>query len=158
MATEGAFRLLQDAPPKRCGRGHLNWPHFERLTGTVPHLAAMELGAARARALGVAATGAIAVFGALAIQGGHADRLNSLQNAARDEDAFTDLWVWPPGAYNPLRNPPPHGWRRQLQGHDGIARGTGAYRRARGSGLSFIGTVQRSNDAVTVRVRGRMSA
>jgi hypothetical protein len=39
-----------------------------------------------------------------------------------------------------------------------IARGTGRYSHARGSGLSFSGTVQRSNDAVTVHVGGRMSA
>jgi len=39
-----------------------------------------------------------------------------------------------------------------------VARGTGRYNRARGSGLSFTGTVQRSNDAVTVHVNGRMSA
>jgi hypothetical protein len=39
-----------------------------------------------------------------------------------------------------------------------IARGTGRYSHAHGSGLSFTGTVQRSNDAVTVHVNGRMSA
>jgi hypothetical protein len=39
-----------------------------------------------------------------------------------------------------------------------IVRGTGRYSHAKGSGLSFTGTVQRSNDAVTVHVNGRMSA
>jgi putative ABC transport system permease protein len=77
-----------------------------RLTGAVPHVAAMELSAARARAIGVAATGAIAVFGAVAIQGAHTDLLKGLQNAAHDENAFTDLWVSPPGAYNLLRTAP----------------------------------------------------
>jgi putative ABC transport system permease protein len=77
-----------------------------RLTGAVGHVAAMELSAARARALGVAATGAIAVFGAVAIQGAHADLLQGLENAARDENAFTDLWVSPPGAYDLLRTAP----------------------------------------------------
>ena len=38
-----------------------------------------------------------------------------------------------------------------------IERGTGRYKGAYGSGLSFTGTVQRSNDAVTVHVSGRMS-
>jgi hypothetical protein len=38
-----------------------------------------------------------------------------------------------------------------------VQRGTGRYSGARGSGLSFSGTVQRTNDAVTVRVSGRMS-
>jgi putative ABC transport system permease protein len=77
-----------------------------RLIGAVPHIAAMELGAARTRAIGVAATGAIAVFGAVAIQGAHADLLKGLENAAHDENAFTDLWVSPPGAYNLLRTAP----------------------------------------------------
>ena len=77
-----------------------------RLTGVVPHVAAMELSAARTRALGVAATGAIAVFGAVAIQGAHADLLKGLENAAHDENAFTGLWVSPPGAYNLLRTAP----------------------------------------------------
>ena len=77
-----------------------------RMTGAVPHVARMELSAARARAIGVAATGAIAVFGAVAIQGAHADLLKGLENAARDENAFTDVWVSPPGAYNLLRTAP----------------------------------------------------
>jgi putative ABC transport system permease protein len=77
-----------------------------RITGAVPHLAGMELGAARARAIAVAATGAIAVFGAVAIQGAHADLLRGLENAAHDENAFTDVWVSPPGAYNLLRTAP----------------------------------------------------
>ncbi len=76
------------------------------LTGAVAHVAAMELSAARTRASGVAATGAIAVFGAVAIQGAHADLLAGLRNAARDENAFTDLWVSPPGAYNLLKTAP----------------------------------------------------
>ncbi|HTB71476.1 MAG TPA: hypothetical protein VK707_10875 [Solirubrobacteraceae bacterium] len=39
-----------------------------------------------------------------------------------------------------------------------IARGTGGYRNAHGSGLSFIGAIARSNDAMLVRLSGRMSA
>jgi hypothetical protein len=35
-----------------------------------------------------------------------------------------------------------------------IERGTGGYAHARGSGLSFSGTIQRSNDSVTVHVAG----
>jgi putative ABC transport system permease protein len=77
-----------------------------RVTGAVGHVAAMELSAARARAIGVAATGAIAVFGAVAIQGAHGDLLKGLQHAASDENAFTDVWVSPPGAYNLLRTSP----------------------------------------------------
>ena len=75
-------------------------------TGAVAHVAVMELSTARARAIGVAATGAIAVFGAVAIQGAHADLLKGLENAAHDENAFTDVWVSPPGSYNLLRTAP----------------------------------------------------
>jgi putative ABC transport system permease protein len=77
-----------------------------RLTGAVAHVAAMELSAARSRAIGVAATGAVAVFGAVAIQGAHGDLLKGLERAARDENAFTDVWVSPPGAYNLLKTAP----------------------------------------------------
>jgi putative ABC transport system permease protein len=92
VALELALRLL-----RRAARA---------LTGAVPHVAAMELGGARTRAIGVAATGAIAVFGAVAIQGAHADLLKGLENAAKDENSFTDIWVAPPGSYNLLRTAP----------------------------------------------------
>jgi putative ABC transport system permease protein len=77
-----------------------------QLTGAMPHVAIMELSAARARAIGVAATGAVAVFGAVAIQGAHADLLAGLENAARDTNALTDVWVSPPGDYNLLKTAP----------------------------------------------------
>jgi putative ABC transport system permease protein len=77
-----------------------------RLSGAVPHVAAMELSAARSRAIGVAATGAIAVFGAVAIQGAHGDLLGGLQNAARDTNALSDLWISPPGSFNLLKTSP----------------------------------------------------
>jgi hypothetical protein len=52
----------------------------------------------------------------------------------------------------------PAGAVATFSGTMAVVRGTGTYRHARGSGLSFTGTVQRSNDAVTVHVSGRMSA
>ena len=42
----------------------------------------------------------------------------------------------------------------RFSGTMSIERGTGSYAHARGSGLSFSGTIQRSNDAVTVHVAG----
>jgi hypothetical protein len=51
----------------------------------------------------------------------------------------------------------PSGGVASFNGTMTILRGTGRYRGARGSGLSFTGTVQRVNDAVTVHVSGRMS-
>jgi hypothetical protein len=43
----------------------------------------------------------------------------------------------------------------RFSGAMSIERGTGSYAQAHGSGLSFSGTIQRSNDAVTVHVAGR---
>ncbi len=43
----------------------------------------------------------------------------------------------------------------RFSGTMSIERGTGSYAHARGSGLSFSGTIQRSNDAVTVHVAGQ---
>jgi putative ABC transport system permease protein len=96
-----------------------------RLAGTivspVAHIAAMELSAARARAVAIAATGAIAVFGSVAIQGAHGDLLAGIENAARDMNAFTDVWVAPAGSYNLLNTAPfaPLGQAR-LEGLAGV--------------------------------------
>ncbi|MGH2853613.1 MAG: FtsX-like permease family protein [Solirubrobacteraceae bacterium] len=76
------------------------------ITSAVPHVAVMELSAARARALAIAATGAVAVFGSVAIQGAHHDLLAGLENAAHDMNAFTDVWVAPAGSYNLLQTAP----------------------------------------------------
>jgi hypothetical protein len=51
----------------------------------------------------------------------------------------------------------PSGGVASFSGTMTIERGTGRYRGAHGSGLSFTGTVQRTNDAVTVHVNGSMS-
>jgi hypothetical protein len=44
-----------------------------------------------------------------------------------------------------------------FSGSMSIVRGTGAYRRARGSGLAFDGTILRSNYAIAVQVSGTVS-
>jgi hypothetical protein len=51
----------------------------------------------------------------------------------------------------------PSGAVASFSGTMTIERGTGRYSGAHGTGLTFTGTVQRSNDAVTVHVSGRMS-
>ena len=76
------------------------------ITSAVPHVAVMELRAGRARAVAIAATGALAVFGSVSIQGAHGDLLRGLENAAHDENAFTDIWVAPAGTYNLLTTAP----------------------------------------------------
>ncbi len=77
-----------------------------RITSPVAHVATMELRAARARAMAIAATGAVAVFGSVAIQGAHGDLLAGLEGAAHDMNAFTDVWVAPAGSYNLLQTAP----------------------------------------------------
>jgi hypothetical protein len=52
----------------------------------------------------------------------------------------------------------PAGGVASFNGTMEVTRGSGRYRHAEGAGLSFAGTVQRSNDAVTVHVSGRISA
>jgi hypothetical protein len=52
----------------------------------------------------------------------------------------------------------PSGAVASFAGTLNISRGTGSYSHASGSGLSFTGTIERTNDAVTVRVAGPMSA
>jgi putative ABC transport system permease protein len=76
------------------------------LTSAVPHVAVMELRAGRARAVAIAATGAVAVFGGVAIEGAHGDLLTGLEDAAHDMNAFTDIWVSPAGSYNLLETAP----------------------------------------------------
>jgi putative ABC transport system permease protein len=77
-----------------------------RFVSAVPHVAVMELGAAGARAIAITATGAIAVFASVAIQGAHGDLLGGLEDAAHDMNAFTDVWVSPAGSFNLLESTP----------------------------------------------------
>jgi putative ABC transport system permease protein len=84
----------------------------------VPFLAITDLRdpATRLRSLAVAATGAVAVFGSVALQGAHADLQRGLDRTARDLAANGDLWIVIPGAANllattsfsppPIRRPP----------------------------------------------------
>jgi hypothetical protein len=51
----------------------------------------------------------------------------------------------------------PSGAVASFSGTMTVERGTGRYNHAHGTGLSFSGTVQRSNDAVSVHVSGRIS-
>jgi putative ABC transport system permease protein len=76
------------------------------VTSAIPHVAVMELRASRARAVAVAATGAVAVFGSVSIQGAHGDLQHGLENAAHDMNAFTDVWVSPAGTFNLLMTEP----------------------------------------------------
>ncbi len=97
-------------------------------TGVVPHVATMELSAAGARAVAIAATGAIAIFGSVAIQGAHGDLLHGLENAAQDMNAATDVWVSPAGSYNLLNTTPFAPVDRAKLEHLAGVRAVGLYR------------------------------
>jgi putative ABC transport system permease protein len=60
----------------------------------------------RVRSLAIAATGAIAVFGSVAIQGAHANLQNGLDRLFHDVTAVSDLWVAPAGTQNLLATAP----------------------------------------------------
>lgn len=74
--------------------------------GVVAHVAAMELSSVGARAVAVAATGAVAVFGSVAIDGAHHDLLAGLEAAAHDMSGAAEVWVSPSGSYDLLRTAP----------------------------------------------------
>jgi len=72
--------------------------------GVSAYLAVIELRSRfnRTRSLAIAATGAIAVFGSVAIQGAHDDLQRGLDNSAHDVTSVADVWVAPPGVQNLL--------------------------------------------------------
>jgi len=74
------------------------------LPGVSPYLAVIELRARanRPRALAIAATGAIAVFGSVAIQGAHHDLQKGLDQLAHQLNETQVLWVSPAGPGNAL--------------------------------------------------------
>jgi putative ABC transport system permease protein len=78
----------------------------ERLTEDVkakaPFVAVAELRSMWTRTVGIAATGAVAVFGSVAIQGAHADLQRGLDRSARDVSRAAEMWVFPPGPNNLL--------------------------------------------------------
>jgi putative ABC transport system permease protein len=92
LPLDGALALVRGVAP--------------RITSAVPHVAVMELRAGRARAVAIAATGAVAVFGSVAIEAAHGDLLHGLENAAHDMNTFTDVWVSPAGSFNLLKTSP----------------------------------------------------
>jgi putative ABC transport system permease protein len=85
---------------------------FDRIQGQVkgasPYLAVIELRsrANRARSLAIAATGAIAVFGSVAIQGAHANLQHGLDRASHDLASVADIWVTAAGSQNLLATTP----------------------------------------------------
>jgi putative ABC transport system permease protein len=85
---------------------------FDRLRSAFrsvsPYLAVIELRSHsnRARSLAVAMTGAIAVFGSVAIQGAHSNLQRGLDRLVNQLSAAADVWVIPPGTQNLLGTTP----------------------------------------------------
>ncbi len=69
-------------------------------------LVELQTPATRVRSLAIAATGAIAVFGSVAIQGAQRNLQSGLDHTAADVNLVTDLWVSPAGAGNTLGTTP----------------------------------------------------
>jgi putative ABC transport system permease protein len=74
------------------------------LGGASPYLAVIELrsNANWARSLAIAATGATAVFGSVAIQGAHANLQRGLDSASHELASSADIWVTATGTQNVL--------------------------------------------------------
>jgi putative ABC transport system permease protein len=85
---------------------------FDRIqrgtVGVSPRLAIIELqsSSGRVRAAAIAATGAIAVFGSVAIEGAQHNLQTGLHRAAAELNLVTDLWVTPTGMANTLATVP----------------------------------------------------
>jgi putative ABC transport system permease protein len=79
-----------------------------RFGSAATHIAVIELRSpkTRVRSIAIAATGAIAVFGSVAIQGAHANLQSGLDRLFHGVTAVTDLWVVPPGTQNLLATAP----------------------------------------------------
>jgi putative ABC transport system permease protein len=77
-------------------------------SGVAAYLAVIELQsrANRARAIAIGATGAIAVFGSVAIQGAHGNLQKGLDRLVHQLNENSQLWVIPPGEENLLTTTP----------------------------------------------------
>ena len=78
------------------------------IVGAAPHIALMELrsNSTQARSLAIAATGAIAVFGSVAIEGARSNLQAGLNRVDVDVNLVADLWVSPSGTANTLATVP----------------------------------------------------
>jgi putative ABC transport system permease protein len=93
--------------------------------GVSPRIAVIELqsNATRARSLAIAATGAIAVFGSVAIQGAHQNLQRGLDRVSKEVTRVTDIWVSPTGKANTIATTPfENHFERSLAGLPGVAR------------------------------------
>jgi putative ABC transport system permease protein len=78
------------------------------IRGPSSYLALIELRSRsnRARSIAIVATGAIAVFGSVSIQGARGNLQRGLQASAHGIDSLADIWVTPAGASNSFATTP----------------------------------------------------
>lgn len=99
-----------------------------RVRSPVLVVSAGELRATTTRSIALAATGALAVFGSVAMEGAHLDLQRGLDRDAHELNATTDLWVTPRGEQNALATTPfAERVRERLAGVPGV-RAVRAYR------------------------------
>jgi putative ABC transport system permease protein len=79
---------------------------LRRWNSAVPLISIGELRSMAARSMALAATGALAVFGTVAIQGARADLQRGLDRSAHDVNASADVWASPGGTPNMLATTP----------------------------------------------------
>jgi putative ABC transport system permease protein len=82
----------------------------------------------RARSLAIAATGAVAVFASVTIQGSHTNLQRGLDRLVHQLSATTDLWVLPPGTQNLLATTPFQDTEASKLGHLPGIQTVGLYR------------------------------
>jgi putative ABC transport system permease protein len=93
-----------------------------------PVLAVAELRSSWARTIGIAATGALAVFGTVALQGTHRNVLAGAYRSGHDVASPAAIWVLPPGISNLFDTTPFEADRVGLLSHLAGVRAVGVYR------------------------------
>ncbi len=108
----------------------------QMMPGASTYLAVIELRsrANRARSIAIAATGAIAVFGSVAIQGARVDLQRGLDASAHGIDSLAAIWVTPAGTSNSFATTP---FRNVETGSLARLPGVAAVRSYRGSFLDW---------------------
>jgi putative ABC transport system permease protein len=101
-----AVAMLALVPALLAGTLRLADRLLDRVRGSAFTVAVMELNGSITRATALAATGALAVFGTVAIQGAHRDLLHGLDVTAASMLDTTDIWVTGPGDENILMTTP----------------------------------------------------
>ncbi len=94
------------------------------IMGVSPRIAVIELqsSSTRARSLAIAATGAIAVFGSVSIEGARQNLQSGLDRVSREVTRVTDIWVSPAGKANTIGTTPfENVYQRKLAGLSGVA-------------------------------------